>query len=111
MEEAKAAAAVKAAEPPTQTAALTPGTGYLVQLAALRSMSAAEGEWSRLKRRHEDILGQFEPVLQPVDLGSKGKFVRVQVGPFANAQEADAVCQALRAQKQDCVVVSAAGRV
>jgi cell division septation protein DedD len=106
----KAAAEAQAAAPPTQTAALTAGTGFLVQLAALRSMSAAESEWSRLKRRHADILGQFEPVLQPVDLGSKGNFVRVQIGPFADTNEAGAVCQALRAQKQDCVVVSAAQR-
>jgi hypothetical protein len=106
----KAAAEAQAAAPPTQTAALTAGTGFLVQLAALRSMSAAESEWSRLKRRHADILGQFEPVLQPVDLGSKGNFVRVQIGPFADTNEAGAVCQALRAQKQDCVVVSAARR-
>jgi chemotaxis protein histidine kinase CheA len=117
IEEAKAAAEAKAMEEAkaaasrTQTAALTAGTGFLVQLAALRTMSAAESEWSRLKRLHADVLGQFEPVLQAVDLGSKGNFVRVQVGPFANANEAGTICQALRARKQDCVVVSAAGRV
>ncbi len=118
---AKAAADAQAAAPPappappapanTQTAALTTGTGYLVQLASLRSMDAAQAAWSLLKKRHGDVLSGMEPVLQPIDLGTKGNFVRVHVGPFANQSEAGEVCRALQAQKQDCVVVSAKGRV
>lgn len=95
----------------TQTAALTAGTGYLVQLAALRSMDAARTEWARLKQRYGALLGGMEPVLQPVDLGAKGTFVRVHVGPFADPAEAGEVCRALRSQAQDCVVVPSKGRV
>jgi len=75
----QAAADAQMSVPPapkaTQTAALTTaGDGYLVQIASLRSYEAAQTAWSRIQRRHADLLSGMEPVLQPIAIGADAEF-------------------------------------
>ncbi len=98
-----AATAVPA--PPVQTAARTPSGAYVVQLAALRVRADTRPAWTRLQRAHPMLLGDKELTVQEVDLGERGIFYRVQAGLFPDRAGASALCRALKARQQDCLVV------
>ncbi len=98
-----AATAVPA--PPVQTAARTPSGAYVVQLAALRARAGTRPAWTRLQRAHPMLLGDKELTVQEVDLGERGIFYRVQAGFFPDRAGASALCRALKARQQDCLVV------
>jgi cell division protein FtsN len=50
------------------------------------------------------VLGNMEPNIQEADLGAKGTYYRVRVGPWASRGEAVQVCERLRAAGGDCIV-------
>jgi cell division septation protein DedD len=100
---AEPAAAVPA--PPVQTAARTPSGAYVVQLAALRARAGTRPAWTRLQRAHPMLLGDKELTVQEIDLGERGIFYRVQAGFFPDRAGASALCRALKARQQDCLVV------
>ncbi len=95
--------------PAVQTAARTPSGApsgaYVVQLAALRARDSARPAWARLQKAHPMFLGDKELTIQEVDLGERGIFYRVQAGFFPDRAGASALCQALKARQQDCLVV------
>ncbi|MCW8915886.1 MAG: SPOR domain-containing protein [Magnetovibrio sp.] len=82
----------------------TAGKGYMIQLSAVRNEANAKGEWARLAKKHKDILGGLELVIQRADLGAKGVFYRVRGGWFANRGEAKAVCDALKKRSVGCLI-------
>ena len=88
-----------------QTAARTPSGAYVVQLAALRARDGTRPAWARLQRAHPMLLGDRELTVQEVDLGERGIFYRVQAGFFPDRAGASALCRALKARQQDCLVV------
>ena len=88
-----------------QTAARTPSGAYVVQLAALRARDGTRPAWARLQRAHPMLLGDRELTVQKIDLGERGIFYRVQAGFFPDRAGASALCRALKARQQDCLVV------
>lgn len=78
---------------------------YKVQLAAVRTHPKAEGEYERLKKVAPDLLGALELDVMRADLGKKGVFYRVRVGPLANEAAARRLCKDLKARKVGCLVV------
>ncbi len=88
-----------------QTAARTPSGAYVVQLAALRARAGTRPAWTRLQRAHPMLLGDKELTIQEIDLGERGIFYRVQAGFFPDRAGASALCRALKARQQDCLVV------
>ena len=82
------------------------GGGYRVQLAAVRSPDRVEGEWTRLKRKHSDLLGKLDLSIVKADLGpEKGVFYRLRAGPIANEKDARALCAKLAERKVGCLIV------
>ncbi len=77
----------------------------MVQLASLKDRAGAQRLWTRLQKAHPDLLGERELTVQVVDLGSRGVFHRVQAGFFPERASAEAVCRALKARDQDCLVI------
>lgn len=95
-----------AAPAPAKAAAASAAGGYKVQLAAVRERGAVDSEWSRLSRRHSDLLGALELSVMRADLGpAKGVFFRLRAGPIADEAEAKALCKALSERKVGCLVV------
>lgn len=79
----------------------------LIQLGSLKSHDLAESEWSRLSKKHKDVLGGFDPVIQKVDLGEeKGIYHRLRTGPFETTEKAQKACAALKEKKVECRVIS-----
>ena len=92
--------------PPQQTAAIRiPDGSFLVQLAAARSNEGAEGEWKRLSNQHEELLGELSHVVLQADLGERGVFYRLRVGPLADRSAAEDLCAALANKNVGCIVV------
>jgi len=81
------------------------GLGYMIQISAVRTEEAAKGEWARLAKKHPDVLGGLESVVQRADLGTKGIFYRVRGGWLATRGEASAVCAELVRRNVGCILV------
>ncbi len=98
------------AEEATSTAALTPapapasGKAFVLQLGAFRTQEAADAGWKLLANRHEAILGALEHFITPADLGERGRFFRLQAGPFSERAAANDQCAALKSAGVDCLV-------
>ena len=79
---------------------------FRIQLGALDSAAAAEAEWRRLRRRHGDLLEALRSRIQRADLGAKGVFYRLQVGPLAGAGRAKGLCKTLARRNVRCLVIT-----
>lgn len=89
-------------------AALAPSYGngeYEVQLASYRNEADAVNGWSELGARAGATLDGLDPVIRRADLGpDKGIFYRLRTPGFAK-DDAMSLCQSLKAQGIDCLVV------
>lgn len=100
------------ASPPTQPAstvqpaAAAGGTGYRIQLAALRSEGEAQATWKRLQAKHRNFLGSHQPNIVKTDLGGLGTFYRVQLGPFADKAGSQQLCKDFKRGGLDCFLLA-----
>jgi cell division septation protein DedD len=78
--------------------------GYRVQLAPVRTRGEAVKLAAKAKREHGAILVS-EPQIEVTVLGNMGSFYRVRFGPFASANETQAVCARLQGSGLDCMPV------
>jgi len=96
--------------PPDVTAALPrPATspsqgGYLVQIAARQSHNEALKAYNDLQRRYPQLLGKLLPQILRADLGQRGIWYRVGVGPMAQQSAALNFCYRLKALGADCLI-------
>jgi hypothetical protein len=86
-----------------RVAAGRPG-GLRLQLGAVRTESQARGEWERLKHQNADLLGRLSGVAIRADLGDKGVYYRIMVGPIADPSTADRLCAGLRQRHLACMI-------
>lgn len=106
-----AAASAPAVAPSPVVAAMPPaprsasGSGYRLQLGAVRSEDAAKQEWQRLQKSQSDVLGKLGVTVERADLGEKGIFYRIQAGPITDANEAAQSCTALKNRNVGCILV------
>ena len=102
----------KASVSPQVSASDTPisGIAYQVQIAAVRSRERANSEWTRLKRKHGDLLADYSLNVVRVDLGpTKGIFYRLRAGPIAWEDVAKSLCENLIKRKVGCLIVRPGG--
>lgn len=92
-------------QPAAQTAPpATASAGFLVQIASQTSREAALSTFASLQRRYSAVLGNLEADIQRADLGERGIYYRVRVGPWAQRDDAVGVCEALKSAGGDCFV-------
>ena len=96
-----AAAAAKAAAAPAPTAG-----AFRLQVAAVRTPDEANGVAAKLQERYGRELGGRAPAVDQTVMANMGTIYRVKVGPYANASEPKALCDKLKADGMDCLVVS-----
>jgi cell division septation protein DedD len=94
-------------EPASETATGAPPKPqvFRVQLGAFKVPENAPAVWQELKRTHPDLLKGLQPDILRVDRGTKGALLLLRVGPLANAQSADELCNSLNERDVDCLVV------
>ncbi|MBV9571109.1 MAG: SPOR domain-containing protein [Alphaproteobacteria bacterium] len=77
------------------------GGGYLLQIGSYTSAAEASASWQTYKGAHPSVAG-YAPDVQQADLGKKGTWYRLRVGPFSTMAEAGAACAKLKAQGGTC---------
>ncbi|GJM02360.1 MAG: hypothetical protein DHS20C08_08610 [Rhodomicrobium sp.] len=71
---------------------------YVVQISARRSQQDALAAFSGLQSKYGDVLSGYRPLIQKADLGNKGVYYRLRVGPMASKDTASSVCSKLKAK-------------
>jgi cell division septation protein DedD len=89
----------KAPAPVVKTAAPAVVGGYLVQAAAFRRSEDAKGLQAKLARKG------YAAFTEKANLGAKGVWYRVYVGPYASAGAADTVVSRLKAEEKLAALV------
>jgi len=98
------AAVPKPAPKPAPLTNAVPG-GVRVQLASLRSPDAARDEWTRLKRDNPDLLGKLTAVAVRADLGDRGIWYKIEVGPLPTKEAGSRLCAEMKQRDLDCQLV------
>ena len=103
----KAPAALAAAQP-TSPAATRPAVagGAVLQIGAYETQEIADGAWAAFKARHASVAGTLAEDVQKADLGAKGTWYRLRMGPFADKTAAAAACEKLKAEGATCFVAA-----
>ncbi len=78
---------------------------FFVQLASLRTEERAHAELTQLRDDYWRDLKDHNFIVQRADLGSKGVFYRVLVGPYLSRFVASAYCSEIRSSGGDCMVL------
>ncbi len=90
--------------PTVPTLSVTNLTGYGVQLSAVESEAAATKVWDGLAKRHAALLADHPHEIVQTVVGGRTYF-RVRAGEFAKLDDARALCKALKAKDQACLVI------
>jgi chemotaxis protein histidine kinase CheA len=90
---------------PSAEAQKQPQSGVRVQLVSMPSEEAAWSAWKQLSGKYSSQLSGLTATVETADLGTKGKFYRVQTGPFATVAAAQERCTAMKEAGLDCLVV------
>ena len=75
-----------------------------MQISSQRSMEQAQSTYADIQRRYPSVLGNLNPIIQEADLGTKGVYYRVRVGPWASRDQAIQVCESLKTAGGNCFV-------
>lgn len=100
---------VKPAVPPasgntaSSTAPSVSGGTHVVQVGAFRSNAEAMAQWGRMQTKLGDFLNDKGPDIERADLGDRGVYHRLRVGPFASSDAAKTYCAGLKERGQDCL--------
>ena len=83
-----------------------PEAGYMVQLISLRTAIQAQAAWRQFGRAHAAVLDGLPHRVERADLGRRGVFYRLRVGPFADQATAVKLCRDLTARRLDCWIAA-----
>lgn len=78
-------------------------SAHVVQLASLRSRSAAENTWNDIQKAHGSVLptGSYMNIVR-AEVPNKGTFYRLRLAGLTDKATADRVCGRLKARNQSC---------
>ncbi|MEM7739735.1 MAG: hypothetical protein AAF225_02910 [Pseudomonadota bacterium] len=80
-----------------------------VHLASYYDRPDAEQGWQILLHDHRSLLASQTPILREVDLGARGRFVRLLAGPLSSVSEAQALCHQLVQEGAYCAPADPSG--
>lgn len=98
------APAAPAKPAPAATTPAASGGAWQIQLGALKEEAKATSEWNRAVKAAPTILGSLSHEVVRADLGSKGVYYRLRAGSYASREQAEGVCDSLKAKGLGCVV-------
>ncbi len=76
---------------------------HVVQVGAFRSDEEAQAQWARLQSRLGDYLNGKTYDIERADLGDRGVYHRLRMGPFDSSDAAKEYCAGLKERGQDCL--------
>lgn len=99
---------VKPSVPAAPAASTTAGNArsgtHVVQVGAFRSNDEAMAQWGRMQTKLGDFLSGKGPDVEVADLGDRGVYHRLRIGPFSSADAAKTYCADLKERGQDCLI-------
>jgi outer membrane biosynthesis protein TonB len=117
----KAVASQPAAQPPQVVQSVPPATQPIaaaapassavsgkavLQIGAYETAEIANGQWTFFRARHGAVVGELTQDIQRADLGAKGIWYRLRIGPFADKAAAAAACEKLKTEGGTCFVAA-----
>lgn len=78
----------------------------VLQIGAYETTEIANGAWTAFRSRHAAVVGELSQDVQRADLGAKGIWYRLRVGPFADKAAAASACEKLKAEGGTCFVAA-----
>jgi hypothetical protein len=102
----------KPPKPVTQTASITPApaaaaTKYVVQVGSKKNQTEALASFADMQQKYPALLASYRPMVQKADLGAKGVWYRLRIGPIADKTAATKLCGQLKSQGlPDCLVTA-----
>ena len=82
-----------------------PSGSYLLQIGAYKSDEEARAAWKADTAKHAALLNGFGPDVQRFEKPDGSIWYRLRFGSFADRGTAAALCDRLKAQGRDCLVV------
>jgi cell division septation protein DedD len=93
-----------------QTAAAAPQAGpvkYVVQVGSKKNQTEALASFADMQQKYPTLLANYRPIVQKADLGSKGTWYRLRIGPITEKSAASKLCSQLKSQGlADCLVMA-----
>ncbi len=91
---------------PVQTSTSGPALSgsHVVQVGAFRSNDEANRFFNQLSTKMGTLVSRKSSDVQVADLGAKGVYYRLRIGPFASKSAAADYCGTLKTRGQDCLV-------
>jgi len=86
---------------PSAAPAVAASGGFVLQVGAYKSEDEAKAAWHAYQTKHAAAAG-YAPDIKQVDLGAKGTWYRLRIGPFADKGAADNLCDKLKADGGGC---------
>ena len=101
----------KPAAKPQQTAAATPAAAarskYVVQVGSKKNQTEALASFADMQQKYPTLLASYRPIVQKADLGTKGVWYRLRIGPITDKTAASKLCSQLKSQGlPDCLVMA-----
>jgi hypothetical protein len=104
----------KAPKPAVAQASVTPAatpapanTKYVVQVGSKKNQTEALASFADMQQKYPALLASYRPMVQKADLGAKGVWYRLRIGPIPDKTAAAKLCSQLKAQGlPDCLVAS-----
>ena len=85
----------------------TSPNGYVSQISSGKSRIDALSSFANLQQRYGSVLSNTQPDIQEANLGSKGVWYRLRIGPPGSKQAATDICRKLKAVgHKGCIVRS-----
>jgi cell division septation protein DedD len=104
----KAAVAPAAAEDPAPKAAAPKSPSqFVVQVASKQNQTEALATFADMQQKYPTLLASYRPIVQKADLGTKGVWYRLRIGPINDKTVASKLCTQLKSQGlNDCLVMT-----
>lgn len=94
-----------AATKPVTTANVGAGN-VLIQIGSFPSEETAIAAWKAFQVKHADTVQGVVPDIKSFDLGEKGTWYRLRIGPFADKATAKATCEKLKAEGAAACIIA-----
>ncbi len=79
--------------------------GYVLQLMSSKNEAGVKSAWEKIKAKNADLIKGLPGSIVKADLGNKGIYYRLRLGPVQTSDKAKAVCNSLKERKVGCFIV------
>ncbi|MGB6907437.1 MAG: SPOR domain-containing protein, partial [Methyloceanibacter sp.] len=102
-------AAIPAPEPKAEPApAPAAPSQYVVQVGSKQNQTDALATFADMQQKYPSLLASYRPMVQKANLGAKGIWYRLRIGPIGDKSAANKLCGQLKSQGHpDCLVMAA----